>query len=864
MPQALPVVLGAAAASLPVLGGTTIFGLSVFGSFLVRAGLGLALNALNAPSSKRDGLAGGTIVTSRSSTADHQIIYGRVRIGGTVIFEESAGEDNRKLHRIIAFAGHQVESFDEVWFDDYRLTIVNNIVVKGTKNTGYSTNRFNGSRVYFKYGTDGQSAFQIGSLPQWTSAHRCRGRALLYVQLEQDEDGENFPNGVPNISATIKGKKVYDPRSGLTLWSDNPALCWRDHLTSEYGLGESGDNVDDDFVRSAADACDTMVGGKKKFTCNGAFMSSSLPGDTLFALIRSMAGMFWYAQGKWRVRAPVWTTPVLSFNEDDLRGQISASTRHSRRDNFNTVRGTFRGDASDWQRTDFPSVTNPAFIEADGGVEVVYDLPLAFTDSVHEARRISRITLERNRQQLSFTANFGLSAMRAQVGDIVNFSYDRLGWSDKSFEVAGWRFIISEESGLMVEMTLQEITSSVFDEVSDGDVYERDNTSLPDAYFVPDVGITLSSVMREFREKVANELSVIVASVEPYYVDRVQVQYKSSTDTDWIHVGYGKLGKFLISDLSDGVYTVRASAFNTFGVRSENWTEQTITIDSISQVPDDVSNLVAEVNGARLGLTWTPVEDIDLSHYTIRFSPVTVGATWANSVTLVPKVSRPSSGTSVPSRAGTYMVRAVDKAGIQSQNYTSVIVVTSDLESFSTTLTQTEDPSFAGTKNGCGVVSGELRIAAFDLFDSLSGNIDSLTGQWDNLGASYTGDSATYDFSTYIDAVAVRRCRVRVDVYSDRFDTSSALWDDLIDSLDSHAGLWDDLTANPQFDDTDVVAYVSTTDDDPSGSPTWTDYRIVRVADISARAFRFRIALLASSATVTPSIGQLDAIVEYN
>ncbi len=43
--------------------------------------------------------------------------------------------------------------------------------------------------------------------------------------LEYDADA--FPNGVPEVTAVVKGKKVYDPRTSTTAWSDNPALFKR-------------------------------------------------------------------------------------------------------------------------------------------------------------------------------------------------------------------------------------------------------------------------------------------------------------------------------------------------------------------------------------------------------------------------------------------------------------------------------------------------------------------------------------------------------------------------------------------------------------------------------------------------------------
>ena len=120
-------------------------------------------------------------------------------------------------------------------------------------------------------------------------------------------------------------------------------------------------------------------------------------------------------------------------------------TCHSRRDNFNTVKGTFRGPETDYQPTDYTEVTNSAFVDADGGQVSTYDLDLPFTDSFDIARRIALITLERNRQQLTVSASFGMKAFELQVGDIVNLTMSRFGWTNKTFEVMQWTFGLQDD-----------------------------------------------------------------------------------------------------------------------------------------------------------------------------------------------------------------------------------------------------------------------------------------------------------------------------------------------------------------------------------------------------------------------------------
>ena len=804
--------------------------------------LGAALRALT-PKPSIGGIGGsnrGYQTTAIGTALDHQIIYGKVRVGGARIYDEATGENNKYLHRVVAVAGHEIQSFDEIYINDEIITL------DGSGNVT-SPSKYNGKvRIKLHLGSPDQAAdtFLADESAHWTTEHRLRGIAYMYVRLAFDADV--FPNGIPEITATISGKKVYDPRTSTTAWSDNPALCLRDYLTSSYGIAEDTANIDDALVIAAANVCDqtNTDAGTTRYTCNGAFTTASTPYDMINGILTSMDGSLWYAQGSWRMKPAYWTAPVLDLNEDDLRSSVSVSTRHSRRNNFNTVKGTFRGEESNWQTTDYPQVTNLAFLNADGGQESVADVDLPFTDNSIEARRIARISLERNRQQLTVNASFGLKTLQVQVGDNVRLTNTRFGWSNKEFEVIAWNFGLTDGLDLQTQMTLRETAESVYDEVDDGVVYERDNTTLLSPFDVPAVGLAATVRTQVIREKLTNIITLNVTSGAPERIDYVEAEFKLSSDTDWITLGTGQLGKFEAIDLEDGNYDFRARAINTFGIKGE-WNElDAINASGLLEPPSDVTGFVAEVNGPVITLDWNAVPDLDLSYYVVRYSPDLVGASWGNALTYVDKVSRPASSVSVPARAGTYMVKAVDKSGITSVNYTSVVVPVANIEPLANTLSLTDSPTFTGTKTNTEVVSSNLRID-------------------DYVTAPSEGE---YFFSNYIETgdSTVKRCRVYVSGLTTRHDDTAGLFDDQPGLFDDAPGLFDDLGGSSQFSDTNIITLVSITQDDPAGSPTWSDYSAIKVADLSARAFRFKVRLTSTANNVTPSVSALTAYVEYN
>lgn len=810
--------------------------------FLVSTAMGAALNALSPKPKLASSSRGYSINGESGSALDHQIIYGTVRVGGVRIYDTATGTNNNFLHRILAFAGHEIDDYTQIYLNDEVVTLdlsTGNVI---------SPARYNGYvRIRAYYGTDSQTADAeliaetASSVDgKWTSNHRLQGIAYLYVRFKYDADV--FPNGIPVVSATIRGRKVYDPRTGLTAFSNNPALCIRDYLTASFGFAQPSSRISDTQVITAANICDELVSGNKRYTCDGSFVTSFAPNQVLSDLLTSMGGLLWYSQGKWRMKAAKYVTPTVTLNESDLRSGINLSTRHSRRANFNTVKGTFKGPESDWQEADYPSITSSVYLTADNNIVSTFDYPLPFTTSSVTAQRIANIALRRNREQLTFSANFGLKALQVEVGDFVYVNNTRFGWTNKVFEVTNWSFGLVEGLDLQVQMTLREISSAVFTDENPA-VFENNNTNLPSPFFVEPIGVALSSIVRVVNENVYDVIVVDVSATQAVNVERVEVQYKRSQDSVWAVAGVGDIGSYeIVAVDSNSNYDIRVRSYSYLGVKSAWVYYNNFQPVGLAAPPANVTNFNANVNGPVINLGWDAVPDLDLSYYRIRHALEESNATFANATTAIDKVSRPATSVAIPAKPGTYFIRAYDKSGNASVLATPVIVKATTMESFTNNLTLTDSPTFTGTKTGCSVVSGQLRITA-------------------TTPASRT---ATYTMSNYIDTGAVRRVRSRIDLNVNRFDANIGLWDAMPGNWDSWAGLWDDWTGGTQFADTDVLTYISITEQDPAGTPTWSPYQLFKAGDFYGRAFRFQLVLKSETASVTPSISGLTARVQYN
>lgn len=307
----------------------------------------------------------------------------------------------------------------------------------------------------------------------------------------------------------------------------------------------------------------------------------------------------------------------------------------------------------------------------------------------------------------------------------------------------------------------------------------------------------------------------------------------------------------------EGDYQFKVVAINSVNKKSIPTTLNK-TIYGKTLPPADVENFSINVIGTQAHLSWSPVADLDLSHYRIRHSRLTTGATYSDSVDLVVKVSRPAVSIVVPAMTGTYFIKAYDKLNNASINPTASVALVNDISGLNVIETITESPLFTGTKTECSVTEDGLVLDSSLDFDSATGDFDDLTGLFDGGGGS-TSTYGTYEFADVLDLGNIYTSRItsyieigRVD-YVNTFDVKEGLFDSSLGEFDGDPNT---------FGDTNVELWVSTTQDDPSGTPTWTNYRQFFVGDYSARAFRFKAVLTSLDITSSPVLKVLTINVD--
>lgn len=298
-----------------------------------------------------------------------------------------------------------------------------------------------------------------------------------------------------------------------------------------------------------------------------------------------------------------------------------------------------------------------------------------------------------------------------------------------------------------------------------------------------------------------------------------------------------------IQPVEAGTYEFRLTAISTLGVRSIP-VPATKEIYGKTAAPAQVGSFVVTKVGGVAIAVWALVADLDVrvgGRIVVRHSPMVSGATWQDGVVLEEFTGDSVTGL-LPLITGTYMVKAKDSSGIYSQTAVSFIATEGMVTGFNTIATSTQDSAYPGVKSNTVVIAGVLRLDTELQFDEAPGLFDDMSGQFDS--ASGVSPYGTYEFDTPEDLGTVATRRVEVDLSVFSYD-AQVLFDARTGFFDENSGDFDGDVIN----DCDATLYYAATNDNPSASPTWTEWAPFFVADVTARALKFRVDLTSGNAS---------------
>ena len=595
----------------------------------------------------------GNKFAARGGLVPRQIVYGQCRVGGTQVHIETTGTDNYLLHMVIVLAGHEIESLEKLRLNDINTTTTTSTISGSTvytvtnsdfTNTENDNNFGSGRLVRYSFEDGSQTAangFMDAQLASMGTTDKFLGCAFVYIQMVFD--AEKFGGGMPAISFEVKGKNVYDPRTSANATTDlqrsNPALIIRDFLTdTQYGLKAKASEINDTTnaggIASAANTCDqtvTLADGsttERRYTANGFTNFSANGNGVLEAILSSMAGKMSYVNGQFTLFAGASQTPSLTITDDELLAPISISTNASTGDLYNSVKPIYVDRSLDYQSTDAEVYQDSTFLNADtpsGESTANYvkqmetQLPFTVTDTM--AQRLGRIALKSQRQTTTLSVLVSLQFMRCQPNDWVYLTNERLGYTQKTFEVLSTNMEAMQDGEVPIIATrleLKEVEASVFNfATNDYTTGQAEGSDVSTGDYSVTAPTNLSLSQQNAIDGTTSKVDILVnwTNNASDKVVLTEIAYKLNADSNYtadFTAGKGVTKASIPNVVVGSTYNVKLRHIDLNGVASAYTSAVNITIAAASSAPSAPSNLSASTSKTNILVSWTNPNNSDL------------------------------------------------------------------------------------------------------------------------------------------------------------------------------------------------------------------------------------------------------------
>ena len=381
-----------------------------------------------------------TLATLAADNAPLRVLYGRVLVGAQVV---QALAYQGKLVLVCRWGKAPIDAIEQVFIDDAAAPA--SVTVR-----------------HYLGGPHAPDATLVAAWaaqsPPRTYADAPQGTAYSVLVIPP-----GLGYGFPRVSARIRGRKLYDDRTGLTVWSDNPALAVADFArdTTGYGMGLT---VDSSSVIAAANACDELVVGEKRRTFGLAIEEPQDCGDWLDTL-RTYAGCLIDRSGD-ALRLIPDRPAAVAGTLDSAAGQIRALRSLKKRGlrNVPTVMTVIYTDTTTTPWREARVTVKAAGVDSGAVDWRPSDVPLPGiqrrSQAVREAtERLNHLTLE----DLTCEVEAFDEALVYEIGDILQITHP-VGLDGKRFRILGIGRAASRPVFRLVEYDPAVYSNAIVDE----------------------------------------------------------------------------------------------------------------------------------------------------------------------------------------------------------------------------------------------------------------------------------------------------------------------------------------------------------------------------------------------------------------
>ena len=379
------------------------------------------------------------------------VIYGKSKVFGSITFADITS-DNQTMAFILTLCEGPIETIGQIWWDDFKLTLDSNgNVTNATDSQGETDDFLNGNLTVKKFKAGGRCSPMETFSTKWATNAVNRTMpnvAYLYVELKYNRD-ESVTGLTSKLGAEVDGKLVRtfsgSTLSSVTSYSNNPAECLLDYLTSTfYGCGDvmSDSDLDLDSFISHKAFCDTLIthtdkeGNSttaKRYTTNGVINTFDERDLNVSDLVICSQSIFSYNLGKFQVVSDTTGSSVMSFNPDNMYGDVTIVN-----DGFNSSLNKLNISFSSYDQKyqdDQVFLDLPANLKSYNEPELVQDTRFKFLNNNIMVQRVGNVIVKTSRDNLIVSFKTDTRALKLQVTDIVSVTNSTYGFTDKLFKI---------------------------------------------------------------------------------------------------------------------------------------------------------------------------------------------------------------------------------------------------------------------------------------------------------------------------------------------------------------------------------------------------------------------------------------------
>lgn len=459
---------------------------------------------------------------------------------------------------------------------------------------------------------------------------------------------EDIGAGNPTITAIVKGRRVYDTRTGRWQYSTNPAMCLRDYLLNKtFGAGQyiTSDMLDEDSFKEVANYCDEMVTydtghgytkTEKRYELNIILQEKKTHVENIQTMLKCFLGFIVFSNDRIALRCERAQSPVYHFDNSNIVEKSLSFKSNSIDQAPNRLLLTYVEPALNYTgvKVVVEDLVNQQPPPVGRGRQIETEIQLGGVTSQSQALRLGKVYRDIIRL-CPITATFKTGAMASHLepGDVITISKTFVGIDGEEEtlldNVPARIQEIREERGVFT-ITARQYNPTIYDDRLGAQISLDNYLEYKDPIVLqPESVAQVTSVYgdtRRINSTVGSaRYDLLVwwdrpsdnnfAQGSVYYREKLN----DGTFSDWHFVAKSDTNVTIHGTELNHTYQVRVYSVDKQGrEHTDTYKEMEVLITTKTAVPDKPSNFQLDIGLNEIYANWSSVTNTDIYYYEVR------------------------------------------------------------------------------------------------------------------------------------------------------------------------------------------------------------------------------------------------------